>query len=293
MTTATSALDALKQNRPEWTPWLSVVAEIVEQMGDPVWDATVPAAAPASPARVPFLANATVSLPRDVLRRSLARVIERACESGSATMATLDRLLVDEPDPSALFAAALSQDREVVQKTAARTGTDVEALHAVTALWCGPFLQACHRQWATLIPQNWTAPYCPICASWPAFVEVRGIERTRYARCGRCGAEWHARLLHCLYCDNSDHEQLLTLVPQGSAPTNAIEACAKCRGYVKTFTRLQGCAPRAVYLEDLASVDLDIAALDAGYTRPHGAGYPLAVTVTASAPRRGLFAWKT
>jgi FdhE protein len=293
MTTAASALDSLEHDRPEWAPWLSVVAEIVGQMDDPVWDAAVPAPAAAPPARVPLLANASVALPADVLRRSLARVMRTASESGRAPMATLDRLLVDEPAPAALFAAAVCQDPEVVQETAARTGTDVEALRAVTALWCGPFLQACHRQWATLIPQNWTASYCPICASWPAFVEVRGIERTRYARCGRCGAEWYARLLHCLYCDNSDHEQLLTLVPQGSAPTQAIEACTKCRGYVKTLTRLQGCAPRAVYLEDLGSVDLDIAALDAGYTRRHGAGYPLAVTVTGSAPRPRLFAWKT
>ncbi len=293
MTTAASVLDRLKQDRPEWTPWLSVVAEMIEQMADPVWDATVPAPAQV-PARVPFLANASVALHADVLRRSLARLIERACESGSATMATLDRLPVDEPAPRALFAAAVCQDREAVQEAAARTGTDVEALHAVTALWCGPFLQACHRQWATLIPQNWTAPYCPICASWPAFVEVRGIERTRYARCGRCGAEWYARLLHCLFCDNTDHEQLLTLAPQSSAPSNAVEACTKCRGYIKTFTRLQGCAPPAVSLEDLASVDLDIAALDAGYTRPRGTAHRLAVTVTAPAVRsRQRFAWWT
>lgn len=209
-------------------------------------------------------------------------------------MATLHRLLVDEPDLRALFAAAVCQDRDVVQETAEEAGADVEALHAVAALWCSAFLHACHRQWARAIPENWTAPYCPICASWPAFVEVRGIERTRYARCGRCGAEWYARLLQCLYCDNSDHEQLLTLVPQGSAPSNAVEACTKCRGYIKIFTRLQGCAPGAVYLEDLASADLDIAALDAGYTRPHGTGYRFTLTVTAPAVRsRQRFAWWT
>ena len=293
MTAVASALETLKQGRPEWAPWLAVVAEICDQTHDPVWDATVPPRVPSSHPPMPLLTAASISLPPNVLRRSLTRLIQRASTSGSATMATLHRLLDDEPDALALFAASVCQDREVVKETAARNEADGEALQAVIALLSVPFLQACHRKWATVIPEAWTAPYCPICASRPAFVEVRGIERTRHARCGRCGAEWYARMLQCLYCANSDHEQLLTLASQGGAPTNTIEACTKCRGYLKAFTRLQGCSPASVYLEDLTSVDLDIAALDAGYTRPHGTGYPLAVTVHAEARRRRLLAWKT
>jgi hypothetical protein len=45
-------------------------------------------------------------------------------------------------------------------------------------------------------------------------------------------------------------------------------------------------------LEDLATVDLDIAALDQGYARPSGAGYALQATVTATPATRRLFAWK-
>ena len=80
-------------------------------------------------------------------------------------------------------------------------------------------------------------------------------------------------------------------MPQSGAPANAIEACTQCGGYLKTFMRLQGCSPGAVYIDDLASVELDLAALDAGYRRPHGAGYPLAVTVHAQPARRRLFPW--
>ena len=291
MTATALALEALKQDRPEWSSWLTVVADVCDQTADPVWDATVPAPHLSSPPQVPLLANAAISLPAHLLRRSLKRLVQRASASGSAPMATLARLSDHGPDPPALFAASLSQDREAVTEAAARADADVDALQAIIALLAVPFLQACRRRWAAHIPENWSAPYCPICAARPAFVEVRGIERARHARCGRCGAEWYARLLHCVYCANSDHEQLLTLVPQSGGPPNAIEACAKCRGYLKALTRLQGCLPESVYLEDLASVDLDIAAVTAGYARPHGAGYPLSVTVNAEA-RRGLFAWK-
>jgi hypothetical protein len=48
---------------------------------------------------------------------------------------------------------------------------------------------------------------------------------------------------------------------------------------VKSLTRLQASPPAGVPLADLATVDLDIAALEEKYERPGGIGYPLTVTV--------------
>jgi FdhE protein len=77
----------------------------------------------------------------------------------------------------------------------------------------------------------------------------------------------------------TDHNELVSLVPEKSGANSMIEACKRCLGYVKIFTRLQGSSPSKVLLDDLASVDLDIAALEHGYKRPQGTGYSLAVTV--------------
>ena len=49
----------------------------------------------------------------------------------------------------------------------------------------------CWRRWAAAVPEGWVEPFCPICGAWPALAEVRGIERSRYFRCLRCGAGWH------------------------------------------------------------------------------------------------------
>lgn len=68
-------------------------------------------------------------------------------------------------------------------------------------------------------------------------------------------------------------------MPESADRAGSIEACRKCGGYLKVFTRLQGCAPQVVMLEDLASVDLDIAAIEQGYARRAGLGYPLSVSV--------------
>ena len=50
----------------------------------------------------------------------------------------------------------------------------------------------------------------------------------------------------------NDHDELVALVPQSREWNAAIDACKRCGGYVKAFTRLQGCPPETVMLEDLA-----------------------------------------
>lgn len=77
----------------------------------------------------------------------------------------------------------------------------------------------------------------------------------------------------------NDHEQLVSLVPEKSGAGRMIEACKRCLGYVKTFTTLEGSAPAKVILDDLASVDLDVAAVEQGYKRPQGTGYALDITI--------------
>jgi FdhE protein len=88
----------------------------------------------------------------------------------------------------------------------------------------------------------------------------------------------------------TDHDELVSLVPEKSGTNAVIDACQRCLGYVKTFTTLQGCPPGAVMLEDLASVDLDVAAIEHGFARSPGPGHALAITVTEKDTRRGFFA---
>jgi len=208
-------------------------------------------------------------------------------------MATLPAALGADLEVLTLFAASVCQDGDPVKEVAAACGADAEALQAVIALLPVPFLHACNRRWASSISESWVEGYCPVCGSWPAFAEVRGIERSRYFRCGRCGGAWHARSLHCPYCAVDDHDALASLVPQTAGSETAIDACTRCLGYVKTFTRLQGCAPDAVMLEDLASIPFDVAAVEQGYTRPSGAGYPLEIRVIDKRAARRFFAWTT
>jgi FdhE protein len=298
MSAPEAVLSGLRRERPEWEPWLVVVDEILREAGSPAWEAAVPADAQAQRTAVPLLAGTTLALEAGLVRRLFERLIRTGSRVGTPKMSSLKAALHADLEWAPLFTASLCQDSDRINEIAAVPGADAEALHAVIALLPVPFLHACNRRWASSISASWVEGYCPVCGSLPAFAEVRGIERNRYFRCGRCGGEWHARALYCPYCAMSDHDELVSLVPEKSGSnavgSNAvIDACQRCLGYVKTFTRLQGCSPSAVMLEDLASVDLDVAAIEHGFARSPGPGFALGITVTEKDTRRGFFARKS
>jgi FdhE protein len=292
MSAPDAALNGLRRERPEWEPWLVVVDEILREAGSSAWEAAVPAATQGQRTAVPLLAGTTLTLEAGLVRRLFERLIRTASRVGTLKMSSLKAALHADLEWAPLFAASLCQDSDRINEIAAVSGADAEALQAVIALLPVPFLHACNRRWASSISASWVEGYCPVCGSLPAFAEVRGIERNRYFRCGRCGGEWHARALYCPYCAMSDHDELVALVPEKGG-SNVIDACQRCLGYVKTFTRLQGCSPGAVVLEDLASVDLDVAAIEHGFARPPGPGFALGITATDKGAGRGLFAWKS
>ncbi|HMF61439.1 MAG TPA: formate dehydrogenase accessory protein FdhE [Vicinamibacterales bacterium] len=290
--TAPDTLHGLKRQRPEWEPWLAVIEEIVRETASPRWDASVPADVQPRPDGPPLVAGAMLAVPANSVRRLLKRLIRVASLSASPNIASLDRALDADLDVLTLFNASLCQNSDRIEEVAAARGADPTGLQAVAALVPVPLLHACNRRWAASISRSWVEGYCPVCGAWPAFAEVRGIERTRIFRCGRCGGEWHARLLSCPYCTEGSHDALVSLVPENGESHGTIDACTSCHGYVKTFTRLRGCEPDTVMLEDLASVHFDVAALEQGYTRPSGAGYPLEVSVTDEGATRRFFGWK-
>ena len=287
MSTASPILTSLKRQRPEWEPWLAVVEEVLQEAEVRAWADAVPEIVAGSSA-APRLAGATVAVQRNVAERLFDRLLRRASRSSTREMATLAHARSTQLDILDLFGASACQAADRIAGAAAACGADPDAFQAVAALLPVPFLQACNRSWGSSIPQDWVEPYCPVCGSWPAFAEVRGIERSRYYRCGRCGGEWRAHVLSCPYCATIDHRDLVALVPGSPGTSAVIDTCQRCLGYVKTFNRLQGCAPLAVMLEDLGGVALDVAALEQGYSRPAGSGYALGVAVTNGDTRRGF-----
>jgi len=283
ISSADTRLARLQREYPEWEPWLSLLQAVLRDSQDSRWQAYVPLRPPVESGKMPFLTGATIfAEAQETLRwfDKLLRLAAPLTNAESAGLRRLDRSVLRERILE-LLQASICQSAPRFDDLAQALQVEAKTLRALADLAAVPFLHACRRRWSALIPEGLSQGYCPICGAWPAFVEEQGIERTRRLRCGRCGTAWPAECLRCPYCDMAEHRQLTSLVQTTGGEARRIDGCKRCRGYVKTFTVLQGSPPEAVLLDDLASVDLDIAALDAGYVRPANPGYDPGVHVSA------------
>jgi FdhE protein len=287
--TVAPALENLGREFPEWKPWLPVVEEVINEAGSSKWEPFVPSRPPPQQ-KIPLLAGATVAVDLALVHRWVGHLFRTAHRSGTPNMATLAAAETANLDVTSLFKLSLRQESERLKEIALGLGVNPDAFRAVADLVPIPFLQACGRQWAVSV-SGWMEGYCPLCGAWPAFAEVRGIERSRHLRCGRCGGDWETRWLCCAYCGTSDHEQLASLVPETKGTARTVDACKQCLGYVKSFTTLQGTPAGKVMIDDLASVDLDIAALEQGFRRPAGAGYAVELAIADQPNVRKIFPW--
>ncbi|HYC43927.1 MAG TPA: formate dehydrogenase accessory protein FdhE [Burkholderiales bacterium] len=259
------SIDELKRERPDWTPWLAPVERAIEEMENGAWDAVRARWCPQT-GRAPLLTNAVLELDQGLARRVLA--FDSAFE-------TLDLL--------AVLQASLNRDEIRLADHAHAARSDPDAFAALAALAAKPLLHACRRLGAWRAEETWSHGYCGVCGGWPAFAEVRGVERNRYFRCGDCGDEWQASCLACPFCGSTDHEHLGSLVTNDSGAGICVEVCNGCRGYLKVFTTLRGARAAHVLLHDLATSELDIAAVERGYRRPAVAGHPLDLKLQAAA----------
>jgi FdhE protein len=264
-------LARLGREHPEWERWLAALVPVLREIERSPWDAAVPEPAerPAADGP-PLLAGAVLRVDAGEAGRWLDE-LRRAAGLGLARV----------PDPLAVLEASVEQDGEALAGLAAAAGALPEAFAAVAGLAAWPLLHACRRRWAGRVDPGWSRGHCPVCGAWPALAEARGVERTRRLRCARCGGDWAAEWLRCPYCDNRDHARLAALVSEPTAERRRVEVCRACRGYVKTLTTLQAGPAAEVALDDLASVDLDVAARAQGYRRPERPAGPLAVHVVA------------
>ena len=267
-------LQGLEERHPEWAPWLAVLREVEPELAHERWDTAVPAEMPARTQPAPLLAGVSVR-PDERLVGALWNTLKRSAAARAPSMRALTALPDSDACAISIFYAALESDEAMLAKIASESAAETEPLRAVAALLPMPFLHACRRRWADTTPRSWREGYCPTCGAWPAFAEICGVERARYLRCGRCGSGWETLVLSCPYCETTDHDALGALVPEERGADGAIEVCNRCGGYVKAFTRLRTTTAAAVMLEDLASVELDLAATGRGYRRPRGAGYAL------------------
>ena len=219
------------------------------------------------------------------VRKLVRELIHLATDAGNDATVSSSRLRGRRLDSVALLRAAIVREQHTVEQIAQRAAIDAEALGVIGQVAIVPLLHACAQRWRENIPSAWTHGYCPVCGAWPALSELRGLERSRRLRCGRCATDWALPLLQCAYCDENHHDRLGTLTPEGEPQTRRVEVCYTCKGYLKAFTTLRPMTLRTIAMTDLASVDLDLIAQERDYARPSQYAHTLTLSVARASER--------
>jgi FdhE protein len=275
---AHTKIDHLSAVRPEWAPWLSLVRGVVAEISLPAGPVKL-VRQEAPPGNAPLLARMALQPDPRAVAQWLARLMHTASVQGLDALAGQKGLprAVSTDEAMALFLSAVNGEESPMPQRP--VGASAEGWQSLLQLLPMPYLHACARQWIPDADGPWSQGYCPVCAAWPAFAEVRGIARTRHLRCGRCGAGWPKPPLTCTYCGEADHDALSTLVVEDPMPRFTVETCRSCSGYLKSCTTLQPTPPEEIIVTDLASVEFDIAAVERGHFRPPGLGVSLCATL--------------
>jgi len=272
-----------------WRPWVKLLDVALQAAESAAWASAIPdlpaRTNDAWPPYVPLLEETSVRVDGRRVRKLVRELIHTADDAredgGTLATAVRGRRL----DAVGLLHAAIVRDHDAVERIAKRAGIEPQTLEVIGQLAAMPLLHACAERWRGHVPSAWTHGYCPVCAAWPALSELRGLERSRRLRCGRCAADWPLPVLQCAYCGEANHDRLGTLTPEGESQTRRVEVCYTCKGYLKTFTTLRPMTLRTIAMTDLASVDLDLIAQERTYARPSQFAHRLSLRLSRADTR--------
>jgi FdhE protein len=171
-------------------------------------------------------------------------------------------------DSDALAEAALAGDWETVMAAAPRLDVDEYVLVTVLDYATRPTLRAAAERVTDVVAgAPWRRGTCPACGAPPLLAEIRGKEGERALRCGRCAMTWQYPRIGCPACGERDHRRLVSLHGEGEGEHRRADCCDSCRYYLKAVAVLDLLTPGGLIEEDLATVALDMVAVERGYHR--------------------------
>lgn len=226
---------------------------------------------------IPALHHEPVPIPQHVLTLAMRDFCERLMTGRTEPAARALQAAFDGGlDGGAVISACFGRDQTQVRALAQHASVAADLLWLVAELATAPLAHLLQRQLfdgeraAPGTPlgdalRDWDRGVCPACGSWPALLESDGAGHT--LRCAYCALGWAMASYRCVYCGH-DGEDFLTTRPDPEAPGRLIQFCGACGGYAKVLDLPRPTEFPLVAIEDLASLDLDMLAIERKYGRP-------------------------
>ncbi len=215
-------------------------------------------------------------MPTPVLLPALLQLCDALAEGGAGEAATHIRQTIAEKqiDAGSLLTTSLQRDQGAIRTGAAHRGLSPDLVWLVAELAVSPFAHALQRMLfasPSASPElqsalaGWSRGYCPACGSWPAVAEVVGGHRT--LRCSFCSSAWEPTTYACIYCEEHG-EPFVTAAPSEDRKDRRLEVCSTCGNYLKSVDMPELSPFPLLSISDIETTDLDVAAMEHGYTRP-------------------------
>jgi FdhE protein len=168
-------------------------------------------------------------------------------------------------NPEKLFKEGV--DEEKVERIAKELGLDKNVFFFLIHNSIRPSIEATVEKLLNeLNTESWTKGYCPVCGSLPHLSLLKEEVGKRFLLCSYCGYQWQTDRILCPFCNNKDQESLHYFTAEGEE-IYRISFCNKCHQYIKTID-LRTTGEIDPFLEDLATLHLDVIASQKGYKRP-------------------------
>ncbi len=227
---------------------------------------------------VPIFSGEPIPVPVGLLKTSLLNLTDALAAGGAGESAEhiKEAITGNRMDAGSLLTASLSRDQQAIRTGAEHRGLAPDLVWLLAELATSPFAHA--LQIALLSPRHaltgdpladamraWNHGYCAVCGSWPALAEV--ADGHRVLRCSFCAAGWELNEYCCIYCSEQG-ERFVTAAPDAERKDRRVEICAACQYFLKTIDVGEVSPFPLVAITDMESMDLDLAAMEHGYSRP-------------------------
>jgi len=166
-------------------------------------------------------------------------------------------------DPRGTKSVPLGSDPNADPKAAALADAPPGIDH-VLVLALRPFLARCAEALTKQIDvSSWNHGHCPFCGWEPDFAVITPAAERRLI-CGRCVAQWSFASLTCPFCRNDDRALITSFATRDGR--YRVYACDVCRKYLKAYDARYASRPLLVAVDTIATLPLDAAAIQKGYT---------------------------
>jgi hypothetical protein len=136
-------------------------------------------------------------------------------------------------------------------------------LDQVLVLALRPFLARSVEALARMDLTSWHHGHCPYCGWEPDFAVITPNAERRLI-CGRCVGQWPYPPLTCPFCSNEDRSLITSFATRDGR--YRVYACDVCRRYLKAYDGRNASRPVMVSVDTIATLPLDAAAIQRGYT---------------------------